>query len=109
MTDILLIFFGFYRLCTPTKNKNVYNKHLKERKELQSLGSIATHHVDKVDKLQLILFLHESLQSLFMPITIKGLTNLFSLSLLTLFTQRHTTRTYHLSVGKDVSGIGTSP
>ena len=97
MADILLIFFGFYRLCTP---KN-YHKHLKERKELQSLSSIATHHVDKVDKLQLILFLHESLQSLFTPITIKGLTNLFS--------QRYTTRTYHLSVGKDVSGIGTSP
>lgn len=55
MADILLIFFGFYRLCTP---KN-YHKHLKERKELQSLGSITTHHVDKVDKLQLILFLHE--------------------------------------------------
>lgn len=81
MADILLIFFGFYRLCTP---KN-YHKHLKERKELQSLGSITTHHVDKVDKLQLSLFLHESLQSLFTPITIKGLTNLFSLSLLTLF------------------------
>ena len=31
MTDILLIFFGFYQLCTP---KN-YHKHLKERKELQ--------------------------------------------------------------------------
>lgn len=105
MADILLIFFGFYRLCTP---KN-YHKHLKERKELQSLGSITTHHVDKVDKLQLSLFLHESLQSLFTPITIKGLTNLFSLSLLTLFPQRYTTRTYHLSVGKDVSGIGTSP
>lgn len=105
MADILLIFFGFYRLCTP---KN-YHKHLKGRKELQSLGSITTHHVDKVDKLQLILFLHESLQSLFMPITIKGLTNLFSLSLLTLFSQRYTTRPYHLSIGKDVSGIGTSP
>lgn len=105
MTDILLIFFGFYRLCTP---KN-YHKHLKGRKELQSLGPITTHHVDKIDKLQLRLFLHESLQSLFMPITIKGLTNLFSLSLLTLFTQCYTTRPYHLSVGKDVSGIGTSP
>lgn len=105
MTDILLIFFGFYRLCTP---KN-YHKHLKGRKELQSLGPITTHHVDKIDKLQLRLFLHESLQSLFTPITIKGLTNLFSLSLLTLFPQRYTTRTYHLSVGKDVSGIGTSP
>ena len=108
MTDILLIFFGFYRLCTP-KNKNVYHKHLKGRKELQSLGSIATHYVDKVDKLQLISFLHESLQSLFMPRTIKGLTNLFPLSLLTLFTQCYTTRPYHLSVSKDVSGIGTSP
>lgn len=96
MTDILLIFFGFYRLCTP---KN-YHKHLKGRKEIQSLGSIATHHVDKVDKLQLILFLHESLQSLFTPITIKGLTNLFSLSLLTLFTQCYTTRTYHCPSAK---------
>ena len=35
MTDILLIFFGFYQLCTPKKNKNVYQEHLKERKELQ--------------------------------------------------------------------------